>query len=232
MRRLGLAVLLMSCSHCSRADLSTRCAGALAASARASNIQATAAGKRVLLSGAELQLDARIEQEQQQGSQWVVGIAVTTSASGNSLSAASVGVGTSRADALETAIAEWVQLAGVAQVGGLVLKQRSKERLTLGGAVVYPGATGFRGPDHPTWSNEDHSRLLSLLLSSLGNIASDRLHSLSLTLVVDPIGDVQCDCRLDAAASAVMIDAAKKFPWPRLKKSYMFKQYYVAEGAS
>jgi hypothetical protein len=222
-----LAAMLPSCAN---VDLSARCAAALAASARNEKLEAATTGSRVTVAGTNLQVDARIEQEEQSGSQWLVAIAVRASVgNGASLVAGSVGVGTSRGDALDTAIDEWVQLAGVALVRSLVLRERSAERFAVDGAVVYPGATGIRGPAQPPWSKEDHERLLELLLPSVGRLDDGQPHALSLIVVVDPTKAVQGECRWDNTASPSLLDAAMKFPWPRLKTTYMFKQYYVAE---
>jgi hypothetical protein len=224
-----VAILSNFLPGCSKADLSVRCAVALGASAHQTKIEASVAGSRVTIAGTELILDAKIENETHQGSSWVIGIAVITSGAGNTFSAGSVGVGTSRADALDTAIAEWAALAGVAIVRALVLKEHADERFVLGGFIVYPGATGFRGPEQPSWSKDDQSQLFGRLMPVMAGLPAQRLHSVSLSVLVEPIGDVQGDCRLDGTISSDVLDDVKKFPWPRLKTSYIFKQYYIVE---
>jgi hypothetical protein len=232
MRNAGAAILSAILAWCSRDDLPARCAAAFAELGRKNDIEASAAGARVKLAGAELELDARIENEGQQDSQWIVGIAVTVSSSSvhGSLGAGSVGVGTSRADALDTAIREWVELTGLAILRAVALKERSSGRFVQDGYVVYAGATGIRGPVRPAWSHEDHARLLAVVAPLLRDLPAERLHSLSLTVVVYPVGEVQGDVRLDGAPSPLLLEAIKEFSWPRLKDPYIFKQHYVTEG--
>ena len=231
MRNAAAAILSAILACCSSKDLPARCAAAFAELGRKSNIEASAAGARVKLAGVELELDARIENEGQRESQWIVGIAVTASSSsvGGSLHAGSVGVGTSRADALDTAIREWVEITGLAILRAVALKERSSGRFVLDGSVAYKGATGIRGPVQPAWSNEDDSRLLARVAPALLDLTAERLHSLSLSVLVDPVGEVQGDIRLDGAPSPVVLEAIKEFSWPRLKDRYIFKQYYVTE---
>lgn len=226
--QLAVVALCSVMFSCSPSDLAGRCATALAASARASNLEVRATGNRVIFEREEFELDVRIENEGRRASQWLVGIAVTvTSTSGGRLVAGSVGVGTDRTDALDTAVDEWVQLAGVAIVRGVVLKERSSERYELPGLVAYPGATGFRGAEEVAWSTNERARLLELLAPLLGHLDPGRLHSISLTLQIDANQAVGGDCRLDDTASPELLQAAKQFQWP--VGSYIFKQYYVVQ---
>lgn len=231
MRQVLAGFLRAVLPACARTDLANQCAAALVAVARNSyRMEVGAAGARVTLAGKDLDLSARIEQEGQQQSKWVVGIAVRTSVPGDpSHIAGSVGVGDTRADALDTAVAEWAQLAGVAILNGVVLRERSTERLVHDGYVFYPGTTGVRGPEQPAWSNEDRLRLLALITPELPKLTESQLHDVSLSLAVNPAGDVQGECRLDGASSQAILDAVKTFSCPKLKTPYIFKQYYVFE---
>jgi Family of unknown function (DUF6348) len=177
-----------------------------------------------------LNLQVRIEQEVQQGPQWVVGIAVETGlADGVSLTAGSVGVGTTRQDAHQTAVTEWRQLAGVAILRGVALKERSGEVIARNGFMLYPGATGIRGAEQPPWSDDQHARLVELITPELMGLSAGRLHDLSLSVGVNPTGEVEGDCRLDGASSQSILDAVKTFSWPKLKTPYIFKRYYLVE---
>ena len=233
MRRIILGLLTATGFSCARTDLGEQCATALVASARDSHIDARASGARVTLAGTDLNVQARIEQEGQQGSKWVVGIAVETGMSdGVTLTAGSVGVGASRQDALETAVTEWGQLAGVAIVRGVALKQRSGEVIARNGFILYPGAIGIRGLEQPPWSDDQHVRLMELITPELMGLGAGRLHDLSLSVGVNPTGEVEGDCRLDAALSQSILNAVKVFSWPKLKTAYIFKRYYLVETAT
>lgn len=242
MRRIIAAGLLPLLPFCAKDDLAARCAIALAAAARAEHIDARATGRRVILNGLELELDAHIENELTKESKWLVGIAVTASAGdGVPLGAGSVGLGDTRAEALDTAVGEWVQLSGVALVNGLVLKEHARRRHELHGLVFYPGPTGFRGPEvpklfsdpkrlqSPPSLSENHKQLLSLLSPALHELRPGHAHSLSLMLAVAPSGRLEGECRLDGVVTSAILDAAKQFSWPRTKAGYIFKQYYVVE---
>jgi hypothetical protein len=211
-------------------DVAAKCASALATVARAEKVEATAVGRRVAFGGVELRIEARIDLEEQRDSKWISVVSVTTwSPVGVAFAAGSIGIDDSRAAALETAIQEWAQLYGTALVRGVVLKERASDRLELDGFVAYPGWTGFRNPENPTWSKDMHPKLLRLLLPSLTHLGSTRLHSIYIMLIVDADGSVKGECRLDDAVSPAILDAARKFPWPKPVKGYMFKQYYIVE---
>ena len=230
MRQVIVGLLAIAVSSCTRTDLSDQHATALVALARELHIDATASGTRVTLAGAEVNLEARIEQEAQQGPQWLVGIAVTIGLpAGVNLTAGSIGVGTTRQDAIDTAVTEWGQLIGVAILKGVALKERSVGVIARNGFLLYPGATGFRGPEHPTLSDDQHARLVQLITPELAGLAAGRLHELSLAVAVKATGEVDGDCQLDGASSQSILNAVKTFSWPKLKTPYMFKRYYLVE---
>jgi hypothetical protein len=173
---------------------------------------------------------AKLENQGTAGSQRVAGIGVAVYGPGaGKLVAGSVGVGASHAEAVETAVAEWVQLAGIAIVRALVLKERSSERYDLGGHIVYPGATGVRGPARPPWSAESQRQLIGRLVPAFKDLNPGELHSVSLAVVVNPGGPIEGECLVNGARSPAVLAAVAAYPWARLKTSYMFKQYYVVE---
>ena len=230
MRQVILGLLAAAVSSCTRTGLDEQYATALVALAHELHIDATASGTRVTLAGAEVNLKARIEQEVQQGPKWLVGIAVKTGLpAGVSLTAGSIGVGATRQDAIDIAVTEWGQLVGVAILNGVALKERSGQVIARNGFVLYPGARGNRGPEEPPWSDDQHARLVELITPELTGLASGRLHDLSLSVLVNPTGEVDGDCRLDGASSQSILNAVKTFSWPTLKTSYIFRRYYLVE---
>jgi hypothetical protein len=216
------------------ADVSDRCAEALAALARAGTVEATSKGNAVNVAGTPLQLRARVEEERQAGPQWVAGIAVQVAVRGNAsaLVEGAVGVGATRADAVDTAILEWANLAGVALIRAVAVRGRSKEVFSVGRVGVYPGFAGIRGAQGLSWSLASNRQLVTLMAPALSGLAPGQLHGLSVSILVDSKGPVRGECRLDGVASPAAFASAQRYPWPRSKETYMLRQYYVLQPGS
>lgn len=213
------------------ADVSNQCAAALAALARAGTVEATSSAGTVTLAGTPLRLKARIEEERQAGSQWMVGIAVLVATPGKApaLAEGAVGIGATRADAVDAAILEWANLAGVAFIRALAVRERSKEVFAVAGTDVYPGFAGLRGSPGPSWSLESNKKLVTLMAPVLAGLAPGRLHGLSVSVFVDGKGAVRGECLVDGASSPAALASALRYPWPRTSDAYMFRQYYVLQ---
>ena len=213
------------------ADISNRCADALAELARAGTVEASASGNTVILAGKPLRLNARVEEERQAGSQWLVGIAVQVAAPGNAsaLAEGAVGIGATRADAVDTAIVEWAELAGAAFIRAIAVRERSKEVFSVGGVGVYPGFAEVRGSPGLSWSLANNKQLVALMAPGLAGLSRGRLHGLSVSILVDEKGTVRGECRVDGAASSAALASALRYPWPKSTGAYVFKQYYVLQ---
>lgn len=215
------------------ADVSSQCAAALAALARAGTVEATSSASTVTLAGTPLRLLARIEEERQAGSQWMVGIAVLVATPGKApaLAEGAVGIGATRAEAVDTAILEWANLAGVAFIRALAVRERSKEVFSVAGTGVYPGFAGLRGSNEPPWTLAKNKELVTLMAPVLAGLAPGRLHGLSVSVLVDGKGAVRGECLVDGAQSPAALALALRYPWPRPKGTYLFRQYYVLQPA-
>ena len=225
---IAIATTMPSCSR--DGDLAPQFATALAASSLAEDLKAETSGNLVTVAGTPFRVVARTEREERSGSEWIVGIAVTASIEGGpSFTAGSLGIGASRAEAVEAAANEWAQLTGLALIRGLVLKALYADRLVLNGVAAYQGTTGIRGPVQPTWSKEDAARLLQLVLPSVP--ADGQPHLLSVAVAVEAAKEVNGECRVDATVSPGMLEAVKLFSWDRLDTPYIFKQYYLVTPA-
>jgi hypothetical protein len=213
------------------ADLSNRCADALAELARAGTVEAAASGNTVNLAGKPLRLNARVEDVRQAGSQWMVGIAVQVAPPGNvsALAEGAVGIGPTREDAIDTAIVEWANLAGVGFIRAIAVRERSKEVFSVGGVGVYPGFAGVRGSPAISWSLARNKQLVTLMAPALAGLSRGQLHGLSVSILVDDKGTVRGECRVDGAASRAALASALRYPWPKATGAYMFKQYYVLQ---
>lgn len=216
------------------ADLSNRCAEALAALARAGTVEAAASGNTVTLAGKPLRLKALVEEERRAGAQWMVGIVVQVAVPGNAsaLAEGAVGIGPTRADAVDTAIVEWANLAGVAFIRAIAVRDLSREVFSVGGSGVYPGFAGVRGSPGLSWSLANNKQLVTLLAPALSGLTRGQLHGLSVSILVDEKGTVRGECRVDGAASPAALASARRYPWPRSKGTYMFKQYYLLQPAT
>jgi hypothetical protein len=213
------------------ANISNRCADALAALARAGSVEATASGNTVTLAGKPLRLNARVEEERQAGSEWMVGVAVQVATPDNvsALAEGAVGIGDTRAEAVDTAIVEWANLAGVAFIRAIAVRESSKEVFSVGGVGVYPGFAGVRGLPGLSWSLANNKQLVTLMAPALAKLSRGRFHGLSVSILVDEKGAVRGECRVDGASSPAARASALRYPWPKPKGTYMFKQYYLLQ---
>ena len=228
---LALILSAMVAAPPGGADLSSRCAFALAELARAGTVEATATAHTVTLAGTPLRLSARVEDERKAGSQWMVGLGVRVAAPGNAsaLAESSVGIGSTREEAIDGAVQEWAQLAGVAFIRAIAVRERSKEVFSVAGLGVYPGFTGFRGSQELSWSLANNRQLVTLMAPALAGLKRGQLHGLSVSILVESNGTVRGECRVDGSASSSALASALRYPWPRMAGTYMFKQYYVLQ---
>ena len=228
---LALILSALIAAPAGGADLSNRCAETLAALAQAGTVEATSNGSAVNLAGTPLRLNARVEEERQAGPQWVVGIAVQVAVPGNPspIAEGAVGFGATRAEAIDTAILEWANLAGVALIRAVAVRERSKEIFSVGRVGVYPGFAGVRGTPGIPWALADNRRLVTLMAPVLADLAEGRLHTLSVSMLVDAKGAVRGECRLDGTASPAALASALRYPWPKSKGAYMLRQYFILQ---
>lgn len=230
MRGVIVGVLVAAAVSCARTDMGASYATALVALARERQIDATASGARVTLAGVNVNVRAQIEQERRLGPKWAVGVAVETSLpDGARLTTGSVGIGDSRQDALETAVTEWVLLAGTAILNAMSSKERPSEVIVRSGLRLYPGALSIRGSEQPPWSEDQHGRLVDLITPALMDLAPGRLHDLSLTVGVSPTGEVDGECRLDGTRMQSLLSAVQTLSWPKRTTAYIVKRYYLVE---
>ncbi len=208
-----------------QAALSSRCSEALASLAAE---RALVMGDHIKIGGTEVALAATVEQEENAGGKFLVGIRVEVSIDDvpQPLTAGSIGVGDNREDAIDTAIFEWAQLVGVALVGAL---KRKPTNVHAGPFPVYPGATGFRGSGGTPWSDDDHRQLLRSLAPVIDGLQDSpgEFHAISIMLQV--YGGVARggECRIDGAVSLAATMAMSSFSWPYLTGNYLLKQFYV-----
>jgi hypothetical protein len=242
---LILAFLCLACAPHGRtqgghvnsdSNLSNRCAVSLASLARSSGATPSLEGNRIRINKDELQLSANIEDEGQAQSQYAVGLAVGVSVNGvaRPLTVGSVGIGASREEAVETAVSEWAQLAGVALLDALGVRKQGGLTFGAGRFSVHPGLMGIRGSQDVVWSDDSQRRLLDSLGALIRGLESSpsEFHSVSIRLVVEPGGVSGGECRVDGAVSAEALKAVHSFPWPPTTKGYMFKQFYVLRRRS
>src|SRR5438105_13548657 len=95
--------------------LSARCANALNEIARRAHVTTRSEGATLIANGKRLSISAVRENEARSQDAYLAGIAVTVTVDQQpGLKFGSVGVGSSPDDAIQTAVDEWAQLAGVA----------------------------------------------------------------------------------------------------------------------
>jgi hypothetical protein len=146
-----------------------------------------------------------------------------------SLTAASLGIGATREDALNEAVEQWVFESGIAIANAL--NQHGDVRI-IGGFRVYSGPTAIRGQT-PERLESLHDALFEVLAPSLLTLFSrPPPHALSITVVRRPGRDLQGEFRVDGEPSQRLQDLAMRVRWPESSGSYMLKQYYVLMPAA
>jgi hypothetical protein len=137
----------------------------------------------------------------------------------------SVGVGTSRQDADQTAIREWYMAAGKAVIDAI---GRQKPEGEVGGFAVYAGLMGVRGTAPGGWLQGDaamNTKILHVLLPHLPKDASTV--SIDLKVAVQPGSAPDGECRINGQPSPAAMEAVKRLDWPQAGGGYLLKQAYV-----
>jgi Family of unknown function (DUF6348) len=139
----------------------------------------------------------------------------------------SVGIGSDRGDAVETAVSDWAMYVGDPLLGALGVKI-GEEPQNVGPFLVYQGLVGIRG-SHSPWSTENNRQLLHRLDTLVKGLehSPGELHSISLMVAVEQSGTPQGECRVDGVISPAALTAVQSFPWSQNGTAYIFKQFYV-----
>jgi hypothetical protein len=235
-----LATLSFACGHSEptsrevlniNSDLSQRCVQALSELAKAPGFTLSTDRDRMRIGNDELRLRARIENDQRAEGRQLIGLVVDVSVNGilEPFTAGSVGIGATRNEALQTAIDEWAQLAGIALLETFGIKKPESTPLTRGPFSVHRGASGIRGAQDVTWPAERERQLLDALNPVVLGLESSpaEFHSILITVVVDARGVTRGECRMDGRVSQAVLKAAQTFQWTTTSGTYMFKQFYV-----
>jgi hypothetical protein len=230
---LIVTTLFVGCSpavsFAKQPDLSEKCAQALAKVAQSAAPGLTSLADRISIGSTEVRLQARMEHEERADTKFVVGIHVDIYINGvrQPLTSGSVGIGSDRNDAIETAVSEWAMLVGEALLGALGVKI-GQEPQKIGSFLVYQGFSGIRGSPTITWSTEKERQLVNQLGAFIQGMEHypGEFHSISLLVSVRHDGTAEGECRVDGALSPALLKTVQSFPWGQ-NEVYLFKQFYV-----
>lgn len=223
-------IVLPAVSSDKEPDLSQQCVHALVTVAKSAAPTLTSLGDRIHIGSKEVRLKAQIENEERADTKFLIGMHVDVFVDGvlQPLTFGSVGVGSNRDDAVETAASEWAMAVGEALLGALGVGIGEKPQ-SVGPFLVYQGLTGIRGSHRVIWSAEKNRQLLHHLDTFVQGLehSPGELHSISLMVLVRPDGTTQGECRVDGAVSPAVLKALQSFPWDQSGTEYVFKQFYV-----
>jgi hypothetical protein len=213
-------------------DPSEQCVQKLVAIAKSATAATLiSSGDRVRIGSKEVRLRAQVEAEERSpdNKKYLIGLRVDVFVGGilQPLTFGSVGIGSARGDAIETAVSDWAMYVGDVLLGALGVKI-GEEPLNVGPFLVYQGLVGVRGSSSP-WSTEKNRQLLhrlDSLVKGLGHSPGE-LHSISLMILVEQDGTTQGECRVDGVMSPAALTAVQSFPWTQQGAAYVFKQFYV-----
>ncbi len=146
----------------------------------------------------------------------------------NEINVRSIGIGTSKDEALEVSIQEWFAVFGIPFTNML----RDTNSIILPYMKIYSGLLGIRGtlPEN-TWvdgSNEMNMKIISQIKNHV-NFGKATLIPIDIKLMVGPNGVTDGECRLGDEVSIELLDALKKIDWPKTSDAFMFKQFYLAK---
>lgn len=212
-------------------DPSERCAQKLVAIAKSASVTLTSSGDRVRIGNKEVRLRAEIEtaEPSADNKNYLVGLRVDVFVDEvlQPLTFGSVGVGSDRGDAVETAVLEWAMYVGDTLLRALGVKIGEEPR-NIGPFLVYQGLAGIRGSQSP-WSTENNRQLLDRLDTLVTGLehSPGELHSILLMVVVERSGTPRGACRVDGVISPAALTAVQSFPWSENGTAYIFKQFYV-----
>jgi hypothetical protein len=184
-------------------------------------------GNRVHIPGHTISTVAVIERGEPLDSKYTVGVRVSVEIDGHAapkLTGGGVGIDTSRATALTTALEEWSAEFGTPIVEAVA---RREPTLHVGSFDVYTGPTGIRGAK-PDSLADVHTAFFAVLTPELAQLVpTSDMHALTLTLQRDTSGAVDGEFRVDGAVSERLKQLALKVTWPSAPDRYMLKQFYV-----
>jgi len=188
--------------------------------------QANAALARRCGDGADgVRVRAAVEEHTQREGTWVVGIRFDIEIDGSiepKYTFGSVGVGTSRGDAEQTALDEW----GVLFVGPFCDARREAEGgIAFRGAIAYASPMGLRGSPPGGWvdgTTKMHEQVLQAVWPSVPTGAGTATVDLKAAVGAGP---PKGECRVNGKMSTDCLTHLLALKWPA--GTYMFKQYYV-----
>lgn len=154
------------------------------------------------------------------------------------LTTGAVGYGHGSMEAFRNAVSEWSGLVAQAIVGSCLERTSVIKRdcLRIGHHRICPGGTKFSGATADTipsgWKWEQHARLLELINNKLPELlpGDNLLHSISLTIMISPNGEIKSgSVFIDADEFPKIITVLRDFDWPITSEGYMFKQFYLID---
>ncbi|WP_445712471.1 DUF6348 family protein [Flavobacterium sp.] len=146
----------------------------------------------------------------------------------NEINVGSIGIGTSKDEAVEVSIHEWFAVFGIPFTNML----RDTNSISLSNMKIFSGLMGIRGtlPEN-TWmdgSDEMNKKIISQIKNQI-NFSKATLIPIDIKLMVGPNGVTDGECRLGNEVSIELLDALKKIDWPKQSDSFMFKQFYLVK---
>lgn len=143
----------------------------------------------------------------------------------------SVGIGSSREEAINVCIQEWFGVFGIAFTNML----NGDNSIAVSNMKVFPGLMGIRGklPENtwPKGNDEIARRIISQIQPQMRSQTGD-LIPIDIKLYIGINGVVDGECRVDNHVSIQLLNNLKQLSWPSSKEGYMFKQFYLIKMAA
>jgi hypothetical protein len=178
-----------------------------------------------------IQLSVEVEVNDQKDSRWIYAAnfkTVLTDGTENRINVGSIGIGSSKEEAVDVCIQEWFAAFGVPFTNML----NNEKSVTVAGMKVFPGLMGIRGqlPENTWLKGDDYmtNKIISQLQEEVKAVSA-RIIPIDIKLMIGNGGVVNGECRIGNEVSAEVFSSLKKLDWPSAQEPFMLKQFYLIE---
>ncbi len=184
---------------------------------------------KIKIGDTSIQVKINVEFEGQKEGKWIYAANIFTFYKANKeelINVGSIGIGSTKEEALNVCIQEWVAIFGIPFTNML----NDKESIKVSNLKVFPGLMGTRGnPPAKTWlkgydemTNKMISKIQQEIKSKPGNLVS-----VDIKLMIGKSGVTDGECRIDNEVSQNLLNDLKQLDWPPSDEEFILKQFYL-----
>jgi len=172
-----------------------------------------------------------IEADGKENDRWIFAANITTlykSTKETHINVGSIGIGSSREEAIDVCIQEWFGAFGISFTNML----NDSESVHVSNLKVFPGLMGIRGnlPENAWFKGDLTYKIIPQIQIPIKN-KSDGIVPIDIKLLIGKTGVIDGECRINNQVSTQLLNDLKQLNWPSSDEGYMFKQFYLIEAA-